>query len=129
MTDWENHQYGLGIWERIQLFMLDNTHWLIGLWLLGILFFGSKIVMHKNQLKFQTSGEPNHQFESLVNHLVQKLNVKKKVDLNVINNISHPFTMGHWKPIIYFPLEVLTGFSRMELEIILMHELVHIKRN
>ncbi|TMU56520.1 M56 family metallopeptidase [Flagellimonas algicola] len=129
LTDWKNHQYGLGIWERMQVFMLDNNHWFTGLWLLGILFFGFKIVMQKNQLKFQTRGESNRQLEALVNHLAQKLNIKKKVDLNIIHNISHPFTMGHLKPIIYIPVEALTGFSKMELEIILMHELVHIKRH
>ena len=129
LTDWENHQLGLDLWARIQVFVLDNNYIFIWFWILGVLILSSRILLLKTQLKFQESKEPSNRLESLIDFLKDKLGIKKKVSLKIGENISHPFTMGYLKPIIYLPVETITGFSKAELEIILMHELVHIKRN
>lgn len=37
--------------------------------------------------------------------------------------------LGFFKPVIFFPLNVLTGLSHKEIEAILVHELIHILRH
>ncbi len=116
--------------ERIQLFIINNSHNIFILWSIGLLILTVRFFLQFEAFsKIQETTIVNTSLNQIKNNLVQQLGIKKKVVLNETSNTSHPFTIGYFKPIIFFPTKVITGFSIEELEIILLHELVHIKRN
>ncbi|MES1160125.1 MAG: M56 family metallopeptidase, partial [Bacteroidota bacterium] len=59
----------------------------------------------------------------------QQLQIKKAVRLLESKLVRMPFVTGHWKPIIFIPLGLLTKLPEGEIEAVLLHELAHIRRN
>lgn len=130
VNDFGSYQFSFGIVEKIQIFILDNGYYLICLWILGLLILSANLFRQSTYiLKFEEANIDFIQLGTLKESLMPKLDIKKGVVLKIVKNISHPFTMGHLKPVIYLPFEAISGFTHDELEMILMHELIHIKRN
>lgn len=64
-----------------------------------------------------------------MNRIRAALNISRKVSIKVSALVNSPMTTGFIKPVIYFPIGLISGFSSNELETILRHELAHIKRH
>ncbi|WP_437919503.1 M56 family metallopeptidase [Sphingobacterium sp. LRF_L2] len=56
------------------------------------------------------------------------LQITENVKLYLSEKISVPLTLGHFKPIILFPLAYANQLDLNQVETILIHELAHIKR-
>jgi len=116
--------------DRLQLFIVTNTYLICLFWFFGLsicvlkLFFQSKAIYSVKESVIIDYG-----LLELKRNLIEKIEIKKEVVIKFINNGSHPFTIGYLRPIIYFPIQAVTTFSEEELELILFHELIHIKRN
>ena len=61
--------------------------------------------------------------------LTEKLGLGRNVRLRQSIQVGVPTLVGWIKPVILFPPAMLSGLSTRELELILMHELIHIKRH
>jgi uncharacterized membrane-anchored protein YitT (DUF2179 family) len=57
------------------------------------------------------------------------LNIKDKVRFGQSKLVDAPCMMGYFKPVILLPFTLSTYLSAEEIEIIILHELAHIKRN
>ncbi|MBL9129784.1 MAG: right-handed parallel beta-helix repeat-containing protein [Verrucomicrobiaceae bacterium] len=60
--------------------------------------------------------------------LSEKLGVKRAVSLMTSTTVDSPMTMGWWRPVIVLPASMLAGIPREQMEMILAHELAHIRR-
>ncbi len=63
-----------------------------------------------------------------VNELAEKLNVKQKIVLLQSGIVKVPVMVGFFKPVILFPLSLLSQLPPEQIEAVLLHELAHIKR-
>jgi beta-lactamase regulating signal transducer with metallopeptidase domain len=52
----------------------------------------------------------------------------QRVCLKISELVRVPMTMGWWRPIVLFPACLLSGLSAGEIELLLAHELAHIRR-
>ena len=55
-------------------------------------------------------------------HLIlfqKKMNIDKKVNLFLSDQINSPITFGHFKPIVLFPTSMLTGLTPDQIEMLL----------
>ncbi|MBE7176313.1 MAG: M48 family metalloprotease [Mucilaginibacter polytrichastri] len=95
---------------------------LIGCWLLLSLF-------HLQKLRAQRPVDGGHAWQQKLDALVQKTGVKKAVRLVLSGTSLVPCTIGHIRPLIFFPAGMLSGLSTEQIEAILLHELGHIRRN
>jgi Zn-dependent protease with chaperone function len=68
-------------------------------------------------------------FMSSVQGLCDRLHIKRQVLLGINEKVESPLTSGFWKPVIILPLAALADLSYSQVEAIIAHELVHIKRN
>ena len=59
----------------------------------------------------------------------RQLQIKRAVRLLESKLVKIPFVTGHWKPVIFIPLGLLTKLPEGEIEAVLLHELAHIRRN
>jgi len=61
-------------------------------------------------------------------HLAQALGAGCHVGLGVFARLSAPILIGIFKPMILLPPAVLTGWSGEQLDMVLLHELAHVRR-
>lgn len=62
----------------------------------------------------------------LKDKIVQELNIHQKVDIYRSYSVISPIVIGIWKKTVYIPV---TDYKRNELEILLYHELIHVKQH
>ena len=67
-------------------------------------------------------------WQEKLKELAGKLGVKKQVSLIESGIIKAPALLGFLKPVILFPVGLLSRLSTSEVESVLLHELAHIKR-
>ncbi|QDU06108.1 Regulatory protein BlaR1 [Gimesia chilikensis] len=68
------------------------------------------------------------ELEAMLERLTQELGVKRRVRLMVTQSRIGPAVVGLWRPTILLPAAIAEARSPAELEPILAHELIHIRR-
>ena len=61
--------------------------------------------------------------------VLSRLNIKKRVQFKLSDQVNVPLVIGFFKPIILFPVSMATQLDLQQVEAILIHELSHIRRN
>ena len=69
-----------------------------------------------------------HQFYPFLKPAKKRLNIIVEVNLLASNRITDPITLGHFKPLILLPVGMVNALTAKEVEMVLLHELMHIKR-
>ena len=64
----------------------------------------------------------------LVTELRVSLNITRQVLLALSDQVTTPILVGIFKPIILLPPALLTGYSTEQIQMLLIHELAHIRR-
>jgi len=128
----ENSPFTLG---AIQAFFDRNlAHRMplaVGLWLLGLLIFSVRLTGGIWQLhKFRMRGisEPDTDWQQKFDALKDKLGIPEAVRLLRSNLAETPIVLGWLKPIILVPTGLFLQIDPRELEMILAHELIHVRR-
>src|SRR4029079_1809460 len=67
--------------------------------------------------------------ENMLQQSAQRLGVKRAVKVLQSVLIQTPVVVGFFRPTILLPLCVATGLPESQLELILAHELAHIRRH
>ena len=101
-------------------------------WMVGSVFFMVRFlygIWYVRRLKTASVQVLPDQWLNLLEQLKLKLGIPKIIALMESPNVTTPVVIGHLKPIILFPLGMLSGLSHDQVEAILVHELSHIKRH
>ncbi|MBN9384700.1 MAG: M48 family metalloprotease [Chitinophagaceae bacterium] len=69
------------------------------------------------------------EWQKKVDELSRQLGIRRTVKLMESRIVKMPLVTGHWRPMIFIPLGLLTGLPAGEIEAVLLHELAHIRRN
>lgn len=101
--------------------------WLIGVCLLSLKLLGAWLLTRHLKTRNIKLAERPLQLKLL--DLAKKLELKKKVRLFESSAIAVPMVIGYMRPVILLPASTLMGLSVNQLEIILAHELAHIRRH
>jgi beta-lactamase regulating signal transducer with metallopeptidase domain len=104
---------------------------LVGCWLLGMLLFAFRFVGGIRQLHIYKTREtlaPDRDWQENFSALRKKLKIKQTVKFLQSKIIETPMVIGCLKPIILIPASVFLQINPRELETIIAHELVHIRR-
>lgn len=114
--------------DRIPSFMF----WIDVLWLLGVCglsfrHFGGWWMIRRLS-NAATELEASASLRERYNTLTARLRLHRTVLLRVSGAIAGPVTVGVFRSVILLPLSALSGLSEDELELVLAHELAHVKR-
>ncbi|MFD2969527.1 M56 family metallopeptidase [Sphingobacterium bambusae] len=101
--------------------------YVIGLLIQMILFTNSFSKLH--YLKTRGLQDAPSLWQESFQRISATLTPSKKVRFFLSEKVSVPLTLGHVKPIILFPIALVTHLDLKQVESILIHELAHIKRN
>ena len=102
--------------------------WIGYLWILGVIGFTIKFLFDLSIVQFIRY--TSYTNEDAVQHqlLLNKIASTEHVKLKVSDMIQAPVTIGFVKPMILFPVSMLTQLTGDEIESILRHEIAHVIR-
>lgn len=109
-----------------------NTHldWIIQLWMAGFILFISRLILgfwYIHRLRHQSVYLADHLADRL-QQLARQLSIDRLIALAEAP-IDAPLVIGYLRPVIVFPLGLLSGLTTEQVEAIFVHELSHIRRH
>jgi bla regulator protein blaR1 len=127
----QNPPAPLSIMDTLQTWLQPLIPWAVLLWLLGVFAATLRVLrgwQHAYQLRETAAFIPLQKWHSVAESLCSALGIHKLVRLAVSSRISVPSVIGWLKPIILIPPSSLAGLTALQMELILAHELAHIRR-
>jgi beta-lactamase regulating signal transducer with metallopeptidase domain len=114
--------------ERMPSYLL----WIDAVWLMGVcgLAFrnvGGLWMIRRLRRRAEKSEAPVEVQERFA-RIVAALGLKRDVMLRVSDAIAGPVTVGALKTMVLLPVSALSGLGPEELEVVLAHELAHVRR-
>ncbi len=79
-------------------------------------------------LKSHTEELPNS-WQVKLSSLAKSLNLHQYIQFRVTHKLAVPCVIGYFKPVLLLPACVLLGMSPQQIEVIVLHELAHIRRH
>lgn len=120
-----------GFTESIVEFFNRYANIIVMVWLIIIAFRCVRLVSGLraiHQIKRNQLSSPGDYWNVKLAFLSERLNIKKPVQFFQSGIAKIPMVVGHFKPMILFPIGVLSSLPPNEIEAILIHELAHIRR-
>ncbi len=121
----------LSPFEQLKIRLQPLVSWAVPLWLLGVMVMTLRVWRgwrHARDLRETADYSPVPQWHALVESLCTLLGIRKAVRLAVSVNATVPCVIGWLKPVILIPPSVMSGLTPLQVELVLAHELAHIRR-
>lgn len=124
-----------GSFKNLQSYFSNNFSavlpFLVGIWFVGILLFSVRLIGGFRQLHIFKTHEisaPDKKWQDKFSELCERLNIRQTVRFFKSDIIETPVVIGFLKPAVLIPASVFLQIGAHELETIIAHELVHIRR-
>ncbi len=103
---------------------------IVSLWALGVFIALSIVLSQFMQISrvLKTSTVPHDDLGELFRGLCREHGLKSKIQLKVTAHDTSPFVFGVFRPVVVIPEQLLERLHREELEAVLHHELIHVKK-
>lgn len=105
--------------------------WLDLLWLVGVVFLTLRALggwWLLRRLRLGPLHPAPHKLLFRLNVIRLQMGVRRLVELRLSSHITNPLTAGVLRPWILLPLAAVTRLSPEQIEVVLSHELAHIRR-
>jgi beta-lactamase regulating signal transducer with metallopeptidase domain len=102
-----------------------------GFWLLGVLTLALRSIggwWLIQRLRATATVEASAAVRASFHHIAHMLGLKQPVLLRVSSAIAGPVTVGAVRALVLLPLSAVTSLGPEELEVVLAHELAHVRR-
>ena len=103
----------------------------VGFWILGVALFAFRLaggVWQLRRIKTRGISAANAEWQERFTVLCERLKITRAVRLLQSNLVETPVVVGWLKPLILIPASVFLQINPKELETVIAHELVHIRR-
>jgi beta-lactamase regulating signal transducer with metallopeptidase domain len=121
--------------ENIKNFFAQNLSaalpFAVVFWFFGVTFFAFRFaggIWQLHLFKTKQLAEADAEWQKRFSALREKLKITRAVKLLESNLVETPIVVGWFKPLILVPAGVFLQVNPAELETIIAHELVHIRR-
>lgn len=101
-------------------------------WLFGFLIYSLKIFLdyrYCQHLKNQHLSPTPEKWQRILTELAAKVGITSAIELRISTLTIAPCVIGHLKPVVLLPMGLLLGMNQQQIEVILLHELAHVRRN
>lgn len=106
--------------------------WMILLWLMGVVFFSLRLVggwLYTQRLKSYGTRPLEEGWEQTLRRLCDQLRAPRPARILESALVKVPMVVGWLRPVILLPASAFTGLTPQQLEVIIAHELAHIRRH
>lgn len=114
-----------------RIFAIDVMPWIDGLWIAGVFLLSVRLLGGWTRLHRLQRGLPITapvQVREAFARLMRRMNIGHTVKLHISSDISGPLAIGVLRSTILLPVSALTALSMEQIEVVLAHELAHIRR-
>jgi beta-lactamase regulating signal transducer with metallopeptidase domain len=101
-------------------------------WIAGVLLGSARLVggwVQLQRLRTRWTVEVGPAWSALLERLVREMGITRPVRLLGSTRVDVPAVIGAFKPVVLVPASLLTGLSPRDVELILAHELAHVRRH
>ncbi len=119
-------------WQTVEQFLNSYSAILGWLWCVGVVILSIRLLggyWLSNRLKRRSQPIKDKDVAVKGQLLAKQLGIEKLVNFLENAHISAPVTLGFWKPVVLFPVGLLVQFTPAQVEVLLLHELAHIRRH
>ncbi len=105
--------------------------WLVGAWAVGVFALSLRLGLgwfQVRRLRRRLAEIPDASLVAKLARLQRRLGVSRPVRLLKSALVEVPTVIGWFRPVILLPASTITGLSPLQLELILAHELAHLRR-
>jgi TonB family protein len=104
--------------------------WLVAAWFVGASIIAIRAFMHWRRLSWlaRHASIPLTDWTQMLDKLRRRFGVARPVRLLGSMAIDTPMLIGWLRPVILLPLGMLSGFTPQQIELIIAHELGHVRR-
>ena len=104
--------------------------WLVLTWMLGVAVTAWRALRQWRALEriAERCAQPSTDLERMLASLAKRFNMVRNIRVLMSAQIDTPTLIGWIKPVILMPTAVALGFPRQQVELILAHELGHLRR-
>jgi len=106
--------------------------WTVAAWLAGVLMLSLRLILgwrYIVQLRRSAQRQALSHLSPLLDRLRQDMAIRKAVILAASDRVRSPVVVGWLKPLILFPTALANRLDADQIEMILAHELAHIRRH
>ncbi len=114
-----------------RLTLADLLPWIDGLWLVGVFALSIRSLggwWYLRRLRLASTIEAPTSVIAAFQRISTILGLSRAVTLRLSTAIDSPMTMGTLRAIVLLPLSAITLLGPEELEVVLAHELAHVRR-
>ena len=112
-----------------QLLLGRALPWLVLTWALGAAALGVRVYRQWHGLRrMLAAAEQLPQWQSRARQFAQRLGLRRMVPVLASVRVATPTLIGWIKPVVVLPLAVLAQMPPAQIDLVLAHELAHLKR-
>ena len=112
---------------------IDNVlPWLVAAWIVGLLLASVRLIggfTKTRRITRQSTGSASRALVIRVEKLCDRLGITRAIRTFESSSIEVPLVIGAIRPVIVVPASLITGLTPLQLDMLLAHELAHIRRN
>jgi beta-lactamase regulating signal transducer with metallopeptidase domain/protocatechuate 3,4-dioxygenase beta subunit len=104
--------------------------WIGILWIFGVVLFSSRLVfgwIGFRKLRRDCRPVSKRLMEDL-HRLTSRMQIRRSIEIGQSERVTVPMVVGFLRPIILLPMGISQGMTPAEIEMIVAHELAHIRR-
>ena len=120
-------------WQTSAVHLLDRSlPFVLVLWTAGVLLFSLRLLagwLRVQRLARSAAAAASPESEERLRRLAERMQLGRAVRLVRSALVEVPTVIGAMRPVILLPLAALSGMNSEQIEMILAHELAHIRRN
>jgi len=104
--------------------------WLVGAWFAGATIIAIRAFAHWRRLRWlvRNASIPLTDCADVLARLCRRFGVSQRIRLLGSMGVDTPMLVGWIKPVILLPISMLSGFTPQQVELIIAHELGHVRR-
>lgn len=105
---------------------------IVAIWLAGVVLLSSRLLLtwlRARRLVTHATSDASVAWQEAAARISDALGLRRAVRLLVSAAVEVPSVLGSLRPVILLPASTLTGLTPMQIEMVLAHELAHIRRH
>ncbi|RJS19999.1 peptidase M56 [Corallococcus sp. H22C18031201] len=121
-----------GAWvEQARTRVTENLPWLVLAWVLGVAVGSARLATSwlRVQRLARNAVPAPEEWQARLDALSRRLGLRRAVRLLQSASLDVPAAVGWLSPVVLLPVSTLTGLPAKQLEMVLAHELAHIRRH
>jgi TonB family protein len=121
----------VGGWSSLAGWVETILPWTVAAWVIGVFLQSSRLALECLRIRrvaLRSIAPLAPDWQRIADHLRASLGVRQAVGIMTSAGVAVPMVVGWVRPLILIPPSAMLGLTARQLELIISHELAHVKR-